>query len=392
MNKSERVRDKSVLKSRFTQTRAQTEELCAPLNIEDYVPQAFEFASPPKWHLAHTSWFFEEMILVPSVAGYDRFDESFYRLFNSYYQTLGRPAERSQRGVITRPTVEQVYDYRHHVTEAIETLMDGMCSDDIFDLIELGINHEQQHQELLITDLKIAFSLNPNYPVYNREANFEHSGSIEEGCLDISAGLYDIGVPDSRFSFDNESGQHRVYLEDFSISKGLVSNAEWLEFIEAGGYQKFEYWLDEGWQWVQQNNIQAPLYWIPNGQSWCHFTLAGKVPFVPSAMVSHISYYEADAFANWKQARLPTEFEWEVAAPQFSWGHRWEWTSSAYQAYPGFKVGAGAVGEYNGKFMANQFVLRGASVATAKGHSRLSYRNFFHPYHQWQFSGLRLAK
>ena len=376
----------------YINTRNQTEHLCAPLNVEDYVPQAAEFASPPKWHLAHTTWFFEEMILKPFLPNYKIFDASFNQLFNSYYQSAGDPFNRAARGIITRPGVAKVYEYRKYVDEHMRNLLTSPLSDKHQDLMTLGINHEQQHQELLLTDLKYAFSLNPTHPIYKTTANLVADQNKQAGWLRISEGIYNIGHDGSDFCYDNELGAHKVYTQDYEISKALVTNAEFMAFIEDGGYEKFELWLDEGWSWVKANHISNPLYWQKLDGQWFTYTLAGLKPVEAKAMVSHISYYEAAAFAAWSGCRLPTEFEWEIAADQLGWGQRWEWTSSPYIPYPGFAISDGAVGEYNGKFMVNQIVLRGGSVTTTKGHSRKTYRNFFHPHFQWQYSGLRLAR
>lgn len=394
----------SQLFTEYQKTRQYTEWLCKPLNIEDYVPQAADFASPPKWHLAHTTWFFEEMILTKFVKDYAVFDSDFGFLFNSYYQTVGEKALRAQRGIMTRPTVEQVYQYRHYVDEHMQrflnedtkTGIENHLSDDIKALITLGINHEQQHQELLLTDLKYTFSLNPIQPVYHQDFNLVAQLPItkapESEWLSVEEGVYDIGHSSDGFCFDNERCQHKVLLQKFDIASALITNREYIEFIEDDGYQTFSHWLDDGWAWLTNNQVRCPLYWQKIDGQWFNFTLAGLQPIDEEASVSHISYYEANAFASWKNMRLPSEFEWEVASSQFNWGQRWEWTSSAYLPYPDFAISEGAVGEYNGKFMVNQMVLRGASVATSKDHSRSTYRNFFQPHHQWQFSGIRLVK
>ncbi|MEP1445999.1 MAG: ergothioneine biosynthesis protein EgtB [Paraglaciecola sp.] len=390
----------SPLFTEYQKTRQYTERLCKPLNIEDYVPQAADFASPPKWHLAHTTWFFEEMILTKYVEDYAVFDSHFGFLFNSYYQTVGEKALRAQRGIMTRPSVEQVYQYRHHVDEHMQRFLiediQNDLSDDIKALITLGINHEQQHQELLLTDLKYTFSLNPIQPVYHQDFNLVAQLPItkeQEGeWLSVEEGIYDIGHNGDGFCFDNERCQHKVLLQKFEIASALITNREYIEFIEDDGYTTFSHWLDDGWAWLTNNQVRSPLYWQKIDGQWFNFTLAGLQPIDDEASVSHISYYEANAFASWKNMRLPSEFEWEVASSQFDWGQRWEWTSSAYLPYPGFAISEGAVGEYNGKFMVNQMVLRGASVATSKDHSRSTYRNFFQPHHQWQFSGIRLVK
>lgn len=380
--------------SQFRQTRAYTETLCEPLHIEDYIPQAVEFTSPPKWHLAHTTWFFEEMILTKYVPNYVVFNQHFSFLFNSYYQSVGEKALRAQRGIMTRPTVQQVYDYRHYVDRHMHKLLSEKLDHEVEALVVLGINHEQQHQELLLTDLKYTLSLNPMFPVYRDDIGevSDRNNHPPKPWLNIGSGVYEIGYEGTGFCFDNERGRHKVYIPSFQIATTLVTNGEFLEFIEEGGYQCFQYWLDDGWRWLNDHAISAPLYWQKIDNQWYYYTLAGLQPIDEQAILSHISYYEASAFAAWKQMRLPTEFEWEVASTQFEWGKRWEWTSSAYQPYPGFHVSDGAVGEYNGKFMVNQMVLRGASVATSEGHARTSYRNFFGPQYQWQFSGIRLVK
>ncbi|WP_033958882.1 ergothioneine biosynthesis protein EgtB [Psychroserpens jangbogonensis] len=375
----------------FTKTRSVTERLCKPLQVEDYMPQSAEFASPPKWHLAHTSWFFEEMLLKPFAKYYQEFDSSFGYLFNSYYNSLGQRIERQNRGLITRPNIETIYQYRAHVNKAMVQLLESSTSNEITELTVLGINHEQQHQELLLTDLKYTFSCNPLYPKYS-DRNFINQKNSEAGWIAVDEGIYHIGHDGNGFSFDNELGQHRVFLEPFEISKSLVSNGEYLDFIETGGYTSSKYWLDDAWSWINEYHIEHPLYWIKKDNTWYHYTLSGLEEINPDDILSHISFYEASAFAFWKGMRLPTEFEWEVASKQLDWGNRWEWTNSAYLPYPHFKTAKGAVGEYNGKFMINLMVLRGASAATTENHSRPTYRNFFSPNTQWQFSGIRLAK
>lgn len=380
------------LKAHFEQTRAHTEHLCAPLRKEDYIPQPVEFASPPKWHLAHTSWFFEELVLKKFLSDYTEFHPHFGFLFNSYYNSVGPKAVRTHRGNITRPDVDEVYAYRAHVDFWMGKLLSENFSKEVEELVVLGINHEQQHQELLLTDLKYVLALNPIYPMYEKHANLLSDKNTSEEWISMNEGIYEIGHNSDAFCYDNELGRHNVFLHTYEISSGLVTNGDYLQFIEAGGYQKFNFWLDEGWAWVNANEISAPLYWKKIDGVWFQFTLGGLVKIDPDAILGHVSFYEADAFARWKACRLPTEFEWEAASNRFEWGKRWEWTNSAYLPYPGFTVAAGAVGEYNGKFMINQMVLRGASVATAPGHSRNTYRNFFHPHHQWQFSGIRLAR
>ena len=380
------------LKEKYLEVRNRTEALCKPLQIEDYVPQPVAFASPPKWHLAHSTWFFEEMILKRNLDSYREFHPDFGFLFNSYYNTIGERTFRADRGNITRPGVSEVYAYRAYVDGGMMELLSKEISDELRELIELGLNHEQQHQELLITDLKYTLGHNPIFPVYDESFNLLADSNTSYGWLAMEEGVYEIGHDGDAFCFDNEMNKHRVYLHEFEISHALVTNGEYMEFMEAGGYSRFDCWLDEGWSWLNENQITSPLYWHKINGKWHYFTLAGLKEVDPDAILGHVSYYEAQAYASWRGLRLPTEFEWEAASENLDWGKRWEWTNSAYLAYPGFKTAAGAVGEYNGKFMINQMVLRGASVATAPNHSRKTYRNFFHPHFQWQYSGIRLAK
>jgi ergothioneine biosynthesis protein EgtB len=377
----------------FNEVRKRTEELCAPLETEDYIPQPTVDVSPPKWNIAHTTWFFEEMILKKFAVGYKVFDANFGFLFNSYYNSLGTRTKRDNRGDLSRPTVKEVFAYRKFVDEKMSELLAQKLSDEVKDLVVLGLNHEQQHQELFLTDLKFTLSRNPLFPVYRE--NY----AVEEICempfadfAEIDEGIYEIGADGDGFCFDNELGRHKVFLPRFEIRKSLVTNAEYLEFIEDGGYENFNLWHSEGWDWVGQNAVDSPLYWHEKDGERFSFTLSGLRPVNWDAPVCHVSYYEAAAFAEWKGARLPTEFEWETASDKFDFGLRWEWTNSAYLPYPNFKKAPGAVGEYNGKFMINQMVLRGASVATPANHSRKTYRNFFHPHLRWQFNGIRLAK
>ncbi|WP_405246380.1 ergothioneine biosynthesis protein EgtB [Cellulophaga sp. Asnod2-G02] len=376
----------------FEKTRAHSVALCAPLAPEDYNAQPVAFASPPKWHLAHITWFFEEMILKKYDENYVIFNKDFSYLFNSYYQTVGERAARSLRGAMTRPLIEEIYSYRTYVDKHIVALLKSKLSLEIETLVTLGIQHEQQHQELLLTDLKHTFSFNPLHPVYHEKFNLVQDTNNEEGWLAMPKGIYDIGHQGDGFCFDNELGRHKVFLHDYQLSKGLVTNGDFIAFIAAGGYQEFKYWLDEGWSWVQEEKITAPLYWIQKEGTWFYYTLAGLKPVDVDAILSHVSFYEAQAFATFKNMRLPTEFEWEAASEKFNWGKRWEWTYSAYVPYPNFKIADGAVGEYNGKFMINTMVLRGSSVATSEGHERNTYRNFFHPKYRWQYTGIRLAK
>lgn len=373
--------------------RRYTEELCKPLEIEDYIPQPTVDVSPPKWNIAHTTWFFEEMVLKRHVPGYEVFDTDFGFLFNSYYNSIGKRTLRDQRGSLSRPTVKQVFAFRKHVDEKMLEFLSGDISPEARELVVLGLNHEQQHQELFLTDLKFTFSCNPLFPVYKKDfALCETVESGDGGMIEIKGGMHEIGFNGDGFCFDNELDRHQIYLDDFSIAGKLVTNAEFLEFVGSGAYADFRLWHSEGWDWVNQNSVEHPLYWVKKDGRWFQFTLSGLRELVLEAPVCHVSFYEASAFAEWKGMRLPTEFEWEAASGRIDWGLRWEWTQSAYLPYPGFKKAPGAVGEYNGKFMINQMVLRGASVATPPGHSRNTYRNFFHPHLRWQFTGIRLAK
>ncbi len=376
----------------FESIRQHTEDLCAPLHIEDYIPQPVDFASPPKWHLAHTSWFFEAFILEKFKKDYQRFDSDFSYLFNSYYNNAGERILRTDRGNITRPGVQEVYDYRKYVNKAMVELLEDSDDQQLAELVILGLNHEQQHQELLLTDLKHTLGHNPIFPVYKEDGDLTNSTNEETGWCKIAEGLYEIGHQGNGFCYDNELGRHKVYLQDVEVNKALVTNAEYLEFIAAGGYENFDLWLDEGWSWVNENSIKAPLYWHQLKGEWHYYTLAGLKKVAPNAILSHVSFYEAAAFAEWKGMRLLTEAEWEIAAAQLKWGKRWEWTNSAYLPYPGFQKAPGALGEYNGKFMINNMVLRGASVATSPQHSRITYRNFFNTAARWQYTGIRLAK
>ena len=378
----------------FIETRIHTEKICEPLQIEDYVVQPIIDVSPPKWHLGHTTWFFEEFILKHHKPGYTLFSDDFAFVFNSYYESVGKRVVRTDRGNLSRPTVDQVYAYRKYVTEALQELLEGPVSQEIDKLVTIGIHHEKQHQELLITDIKYILGNNPLLPVYGGELRFRESVTTPSSpFVNIPEGVYDIGHTGDGFCYDNELGRHKVYLHDFEISTALVTNAEWVDFINAGGYTTTLLWHAEGWDWVQKNNIKTPLYWHQVDNEWYQYTLEKGLQKVDlNAAVSHISYYEAFAFAQWKGMRLPTEFEWEVASQQFNWGNLWEWTESAYLPYPNYAKEPGALGEYNGKFMVNQKVLRGGSVATPSQHTRNTYRNFFQTGLRWQFTGFRLVK
>lgn len=383
--------EKSLAAQRYKEIRAYTETLMEPLSVEDHLAQPMMDASPPKWHLGHTTWFFETMILKKFMEGYDEFDAHYPYYFNSYYESLGERVQRDSRGTLTRPPLEEVYRYRYYVDEKMQRFLNENPPAEALELLELGINHEQQHQELFLTDFKYILGVQPFDPVYSGKF-VEGKPESDEGWITMDEGIYEVGFEGEGFSFDNESSRHKVYLQPFAISKKLVTNAEWMEFIKAGGYTHYEYWHSEGWSWVSENKINAPQYWRKKDGEWHRFTLAGLQPVHPEEPVAHISYYEAFAYAQWKGLRLPTEQEWEVASDKFNWWQRWEWTNSAYLPYPGFKMWEGPASEYNGKFMVSQMVLRGASVATSPGHSRKTYRNFFHPPLRWQFTGLRLAK
>lgn len=380
------------LAEKYLSIRKHSEQLCEPLQTEDYVVQPVVDVSPPKWHLGHTTWFFETFILQAFSKNYQVFNEAYNFVFNSYYETIGNRVIRTDRGNLSRPSVNEVYQYRHYVDEAMVSLLSKEVNEELHELVILGFNHEQQHQELLLTDIKYILGNNPLFPVYqpNKTESFFHKEGND--MIAIDEGIYEIGFTGQGFCFDNELAAHQVYLNAFSISTALVTNADFIAFITDGGYQDFSFWHAEGWDWVNTNAIKAPLYWYNIDGKWFNYTLQGLKEIDLNAPVTHISYYEAYAFACYKGLRLPTEFEWEVAAKQLNWGERWEWTESAYLPYPGFSKAPGALGEYNGKFMVNQKVLRGASIATPEAHSRITYRNFFHPQLRWQYTGIRLAK
>lgn len=381
-----------IIKEYYISVRSETENICSPLKTEDYVVQSSVFASPPKWHLAHTTWFFEEFILKRFIKDYTIYNKEFNFLFNSYYNNAGDRVFRADRGNITRPDVNEVYAYRTYVDKHMQELLVQNSSQELLDIIVLGINHEQQHQELLITDIKHILGSNPIFPLYVKGYNLLDVENKSSDVVSIKEGVYEIGFQRDDFCYDNELGKHKVYLNNFEISNALVTNEEFIKFIDDEGYSNFNLWLDEGWSWIQENQIKSPMYWHKINNQWHYYTLSGLQKVNPSAIVGHISFYEAAAFAEWKGMRLPTEFEWEIASEKFEWGKRWEWTNSAYLPYPNFKKEEGAIGEYNGKFMINQMVLRGASVATSKNHSRNTYRNFFHPNERWQYTGIRLVK
>ena len=382
----------TTLKEEYQRVRNRSEEICATLKTEDYVVQPIVDVSPPKWHLGHTSWFFENFILVSHFPDYKLFDPSYSYVFNSYYESFGTRVIRTNRGNLSRPTVDEVYEYRRHVDEAMDQLLNGPLNEELKMLTVLGLNHEEQHQELLSTDIKYILGHNPLFPTYSEMADSVKQAVLSQEFLAIKAGTYDIGYDGHDFCFDNELGRHKVVLPAFKMAKGLVTNGQYLAFMEDGGYSRHEYWHSEGLDWVKNNQIGAPLYWHRINGQWHVYNANGIQPMKSGEPVAHVSYYEAAAYAAWKGMRLPTEFEWEAACGQFEWGARWEWTGSAYLPYPGFVRAPGAIGEYNGKFMVNQMVLRGASIATPQGHSRKTYRNFFSPHLQWQFNGIRLCK
>ena len=401
----------------FHATRQRSTALCAPLEIDDYQIQSVPETSPPKWHLAHITWFFETFLLKPFLPGYRSPDERYAHIFNSYYNTLGAFHPRLERHVLSRPTVPQVLDYREHVDRQMTTLLARDDRPDVVERTILGINHEQQHQELLLMDIKRNFFANPMLPVYRHTQPPQRSGETTQALrwLTMPAGVREIGYAGKEFSFDNECPRHRVFINDWRIGSRLVTNAEYAAFIDAGGYREPGLWLSDGWTAVQQRQWDAPLYWRKIDGNWHEFTLHGLHPLDPSAPVCHVSFYEADAYARWSGCRLPTEAEWEVSSdnapiegsfaeagtlhPQpardvsdAQWfGEVWQWTSSSYSPYPGYRAPAGALGEYNGKFMANQYVLRGGCAYTPRSHIRRTYRNFFYPHDRWALTGIRLA-
>ena len=407
--------------ARYQLVRQQTEDLCKTLSTEDYVVQSMPEVSPTKWHLAHTSWFFETFLLKTYKKFYRDFDPHFSYLFNSYYNAIGDRHCRQNRGLLSRPTVREIYNYRAHVDEHIVGLaLDGDRADagQLASLLELGLHHEQQHQELLLTDIKHVFWVNPLRPAYVERAIAEPSVARASNWIAVVGGLREIGHDGPGFAFDNEGPRHQEYIAPFEIASRLVTNGEFKQFILEGGYRKPEYWLSLGWATVQSEQWQAPLYWLESRDEWQSHTLSGLRPIVDHEPVCHVSYFEADAFARWAGVRLPTESEWEIASGavdptqgsfvescvfhpgvaeagaglQQMFGEAWQWTSSSYSPYPRYSPGRGALGEYNGKFMCNQYVLRGGSVATPRTHIRRTYRNFFPPATRWQFSGIRLAR
>ncbi|MGJ8659657.1 ergothioneine biosynthesis protein EgtB [Cellulophaga fucicola] len=379
------------IKDAYLNTRNRFITLCSSLETEDYSVQPTEFVSPPKWHLAHTTWFFEQFVLKEFSENYAVYNDDFAYLFNSYYNNAGERVLRPNRGLMTRPTVKEVYAYRSYVDAKMTAFLENTPPKEALEIIELGINHEQQHQELFYYDIKYIFGNQPTFPTLENNIALKDITEKQE-FITIEEGVYQIGHDSSGFSFDNELGVHKTYIHKFKISNNLTTNAEYITFIEAGGYSNFNLWHAEGWDHITKNEIAAPLYWHKIKGVWHYYTLDGFKPVEPNKPVTHISMFEAYAYAEWKQMRLPTEFEWEVAAEHLNYGQLWEWTNSAYLPYPNFSKAPGALGEYNGKFMINQHVLRGASIATPENHSRKTYRNFFQPDMRWLFSGIRLAQ
>ena len=402
----------------FRTIRQATNDLCDPLEIEDYGVQTMPDVSPPKWHLAHTSWFFETFLLKPYLKDYREYHPDYVRLFNSYYEQVGEYHPRPQRGLLSRPTVKQIYAYREHVDAAMLQLLTQITHPEwthIESRSIIGLNHEQQHQELLLTDIKHIFASNPLRPVY-RELPQAVGSAMDLQWIDQAGGLIEIGADGNTFAYDNERPRHQVFLQPFKLASRPVTNAEYLDFINDGGYTRPELWLSEGWKAIKECHFNAPLYWEQRENEWWHMTLSGMQLLNQDAPVCHVNYFEADAYANWAGKRLPTEAEWESVAAnlpilgnlrdqgflqpqpgqttgmQQLFGDVWEWTQSAYNPYPGFRSPTGALGEYNGKFMCGQYVLRGGSCVTPADHIRASYRNFFYPWDQWQFSGIRLAE
>jgi len=404
----------------FCAVRELTEELAAPLSGEDQTAQSMPDVSPTKWHRAHTTWFFETFVLERFEAGFEAFEPSYRMLFNSYYETIGEQYPRPRRGVITRPGVAEVAAYRHEVDRRVRALLDNEdLTDQMAELVRLGLHHEQQHQELMLMDIKHVLSQNPLEPAYRPQHSVDPPrGTRPSQWVEIGGGVVEVGHAGATFAFDNEQPRHRVFIEPFALADRLVTAGDWMQFVDDGGYRRPELWLSDGWHTMRAEDWTAPLYWRPNGDCWMIHTLGGTRPILDDEPVSHVSYYEADAYARWAGARLPTEFEWEHAATsrpsapsrrfdldglhpvpapsdlsllsQLA-GECWQWTASAHLPYPGFTPAPGAVGEYNGKFMSGQMVLRGASALTPPGHDRPTYRNFFPPAARWPMTGVRLA-
>ncbi len=406
---------------RFKKIRQTSLDIVEPLEPEDFVIQVMANTSPTKWHLAHVSWFFETFVLDKAYDNYESLHPQYAYIFNSYYLQTGEPHARTKRGFLSRPTVEQVMEYREYVNEEMLKFLENASEEQLAEfgpVIEIGNNHEQQHQELMITDFKFMFGQNPLYPVYREQERPESSDPGKLNWISFDEGIYEIGNSADEFTYDNEHPRHREFLEAFELGSRLITNREYMAFMNDGGYERSELWLDDGWAAVNNEHWDSPLYWCRRDDGWYHYTLSGLRKPDPNEPVTHISYYEADAFARWAGARLPTEAEWETAAGDLAlegnfvedkqfhpqplqergevlkqmYGDVWEWTKSSYEAYPGYEPLEGALGEYNGKFMCSQYVLRGGSCATSKMHMRKTYRNFFYPDARWQFNGLRLAR
>jgi len=424
MNNSGELQDlKNQLIDKYTGVRHITEQLCEPLETEDFIVQSMPDVSPTRWHLAHTTWFFETFILKPELKDYKTPNKLYNYLFNSYYNAVGQQYPRAQRGHLSRPTVKEIYDYRQHVDSEIMRLIETLDERGMSDLLAvftLGLNHEQQHQELMLTDIKHVFSQNPLYPAYqNIEQIYKSQSTPGLHWVAFDGGHIQQGFSGEAFSFDNETPQHDILLQPFELANRLVTNGEYLSFIEDGGYGQAQLWLSDGWALIQKEGWKSPLYWIQSENQWFEFTLTGLVPLNLNSPVTHVSYYESDAYANWCEARLPSEYEWEHASSNLPiegnfvhnekfhpmpngssstselsqmFGDVWEWTRSPYSPYPGFKSASDAIGEYNGKFMSSQMVLRGGSCASSSDHLRSTYRNFFYPQSRWQFMGIRLAR
>lgn len=411
LSKKESSSKPQELLERFQLTRKHTHSICRTLTIEDQSVQPALEISPPKWHLGHTSWFFEEMILKKELPQYSEWNTFHNLIFNSYYKSAGRHWLQQERGHLSRPTVREILDYRDHIDYNIaKLLLESNANAEVKFLVELGIQHEKQHQELLLMDIKYILGMNPMRPKYEKSKRPKSLCSHQK-WIEFSEDIYEIGHEGSSFAFDNEEPRHKTYIHNYKISDCLVTNREYLEFIHSGGYQDPRHWLSQGWDWINKFNIQCPLYWFKKDNSWFEYTLYGVEVLDPNPPLVHISYFEADAFANWAGYRLPTEQESEIFLTTYSEGLRslsphalhpsrsdlatgqvWWWTSSHYSPYPGFKPFQGSLGEYNGKFMCNQFVLKGGSIATPQDHYRHSYRNFFQAQQRWMFSGIRLAK
>jgi ergothioneine biosynthesis protein EgtB len=385
------VADKASILARFSSVRQHTRALCAPLRTEDYVVQPCDDVSPPRWHIGHTTWFLEQFLLGRFERGYQPYHPQYAYLFNSYYNLVGARTERPRRGLLTRPTVDELWAYREEIDTRMRRLIEACDDPALPPLLELALQHEQQHQELLLTDIKYILFQEPLFPAYSEHGSTP-SLPQREGWTKFEGGLVDIGHDGNGFAFDNEGPRHKQLVRPVSIANGLVTNADYLKFMADGGYSRPELWLSDGWDVARQRGWSAPFYWVQRDDGWHAFTLRGLRPLAPHEPVCHVSYYEAEAFARWAGKRLPTEFEWEHAASRLrGTGQLWEWTGSAYLPYPGYRAPEGAIGEYNGKFMVNQMVLRGGSGATPPGHTRPTYRNFYHPDKRWQFTGIRLA-